>query len=92
MIHKRTLHTRFCSVLCKTVSDKDALLNSGELIIPLGGVTLFLTFFPTADDTIRTSLPKEIRLALRSRKALFYNRGLILSVTSSFAAPPAFIF
>ena len=67
-------------------------MNSGRLIIPLCGTALFLTYSPTADDTIRTSLPKEIRLALRSHKALFYNGGLILSVTSFVAAPPAFIF
>ncbi len=54
-------------------------------------MTLFLTFSPTADDTIRTSLPKEIRLALRIHKAMFYNGGLLLSVTSSDAASPVFI-
>jgi len=55
-------------------------------------MTLFITFSPTADDTIRTFLPKEIRLALRIHKALFYTGGLLLTVTSSVAAPPAFIF
>ena len=59
-IQKSTLQTRFCSVLCETVSDKDSLLSSRGLILPFGGMTLFLTFSPTADDTIRTSLPKEI--------------------------------
>jgi len=55
-------------------------------------MTLFLTLSPTTDDTIRTSLPKEIRLALRSHKGLFYNGGSLLSVTSSVVASPAFIF
>jgi hypothetical protein len=55
-------------------------------------MTLFLTFSPTADDTIRTSLPKEIRLAIRSHKALFYTGGLLLTVTSYVADPPVFIF
>jgi hypothetical protein len=54
--------------------------------------TLLLTFSPTSDDTIRISLSKEIRLALRSYKALFYQGGLLLTVTSSIAASPAFIF
>ncbi len=53
---------------------------------------LFLTFSLTADDTIRTSLPKEITLVLRSHNALFYTGGLLLTVTSSLAAPPVFIF
>ena len=53
---------------------------------------LFLTFSPTTDDTICTSLPKEIRLALRIHKALLYNGGLLLTVTSSIVAPPALIF
>jgi hypothetical protein len=53
---------------------------------------LFLTLSLTADHTIRTSLPKEIRLALRIHKALFYNGDLLLTVTSFVAAPPAFIF
>ena len=86
------MQTRFCSVLCETICDKDALLSSRVLILPFGGMTLFLTFSPIADDTIRTSLPKEIKLAMRSHKALFYTGGLILTVTSSVASPPAFIF
>jgi hypothetical protein len=91
-IHKRTLQTRLCFVLCETVSDKDALLSSGGLILPFRGLTLFLTFSPIADDTIRTSPPKENRLALRSHKALFYNWGLLLTGTTSVVAPLAFIF
>ena len=90
-IHKRTLQTKFCSVFYETVSDKDTLLSSGGLILPFEGMTLFLNFSPTKDDAIRTSLPEEIRLALRSHKALFYKGGLFLSVTSSVAAPPTFI-
>jgi hypothetical protein len=62
------------------------------MILPIGGMNLFLTFSPVTEDTIRTSLPKEIRLALRSPKAIFYQWGLILTVTSSIAAPLAFIF
>jgi hypothetical protein len=69
---KGTMQTRFCPVLCDTVSGKDALFSSGSLILPLEGMTLFLMLSPIADDAIRTSLPKEIRLALRSHKALFY--------------------
>ena len=74
------------------MNDKDALFSFGVLILPSGGMALFFTFAPTADDTIRNSLPKEIKLTLRSRKALFYNGGLLLTVTSSVAVPPAFIF
>jgi len=58
----------------------------------MGQVSLYVTFSPTADDTVRTSLPKEIRLALRSHKALFYPGGLVLSVASSISAPVLFIF
>ena len=72
-IQKRTVQTRLCSVLCETISDKDVLLSFGGLILPFGGMTIFLTFSPAADDTIRTSFSKDIRLALRSHKALFYN-------------------
>ena len=86
------MKTKFCSVLCDTVGDKNALLNFGGIILPFKGMPLFLTFSVTADDTIRTSLPKKIRLALCSHKAIFYQGGLLLTVTSSVAAPPAFIF
>jgi hypothetical protein len=48
------------------------MFNSGGLIFSIRGMTLFLTFSPTTDNTIRASLPKEIRLALRMYKALFY--------------------
>jgi hypothetical protein len=54
-------------------------------------MTLFLTFAPTADDSIRTSLPKEIRLALTSHKNLFYQGGLVLSVASSISVPLAYL-
>jgi hypothetical protein len=55
-------------------------------------MTLYMTFAPTAYDTIRTSLPKEIHLALKSHKNFFYQGGLVLSVASSISAPPAYIF
>ena len=58
----------------------------------MGHMLLYVTFSPTADDTIRTSLPKEIRLALRSHKSLFYPGSFVLSVTSSISAPALFIF
>ena len=91
-IHKKTMQTKFCAVLCETIIGKDTLLNYGGLILPFGGMILFLTFSPTADTTISTSLPKEIRLALRSHKTLFSQGGVLLIVTSYVAASPAFIF
>jgi hypothetical protein len=91
-IRKRTLHTRFYSVQCDKVNDKNTLLNCGGIILPMGHITLFLTFALTADDTIRTSLPKEIRLALRSHNALFFRGGLVLSVASFISSPPTFHF
>ncbi len=86
-IRKRTLQTRFCAVICETGSDGDTLENCGGIILPMGQMSLYVTFSPTADDTVRTSLPKEIRPALRSHKALFFPGGLVLSVTSSISAP-----
>jgi len=55
-IQKSSMQTRFCSVFCEIVNDKNALLSYEVLIFPFGGMTLFLTFSPTDDDTIRTSL------------------------------------
>lgn len=91
-IRKRTLQSRFCSVLCETTSDQDALLNCGGLVIPFGHMSLFVSFAPSMDDTLRTSLPKEVRIALRSHKALFYSGGLTLVVTSSIPLIPAALF
>ena len=71
-IRKRSIQTRFCAVICETGSDKDTLENCGGIVLPMEQMTLYVTFSPTADDTIRTSLPKEIRLALRSHKSLFF--------------------
>jgi hypothetical protein len=51
-IRKKTLQTRFCSALCDKVSDKDTLLNHRGIILPMGQMSIFLTFAPTADDTI----------------------------------------
>ncbi len=89
---KRSLQTRFCTVLCDCVSDNDLLSNYGGIVLPMARMTLYLTFAPTTDDTARTSLPKEIRLALKSHKNLFYSGDLVLSVASSISAPPAYIF
>jgi hypothetical protein len=66
------MQTKLCSILCDTINDKYTLLNFGGLILPIEGMSLFRTFSPTADDAIRTSLPKEIRLVLRIHKVLFY--------------------
>jgi len=35
-IRKKSLQTRFCSVVCDTVSAKDTLLNYGDIILPMG--------------------------------------------------------
>jgi hypothetical protein len=51
-----------------------------------------VSFSTTVDDTVRTSLPRETRLALRSHKALFYLGGLVLSDTSSIPLPPPALF
>jgi hypothetical protein len=51
--------------------------------LPIGHIFLYVSFAPSMDDILRTSLPKEVRIALRSHKALFYQGGLALSVASS---------
>ena len=66
-IKKRSLAAKYCTVLCETVSDKTILLEiGGGVILPLEQHTIFITFVPTADDTTRSALPKELRLALLS--------------------------
>ncbi len=91
-IRKRNIQTRFCAVICETGSDRDTIENCGGIILPKEQMTLYVAFAPTADDTVRTSLSKEIRLALRSHKALFFPGGLVLNETSSISAPAVFIF
>jgi hypothetical protein len=71
-IRKRTLQYRFCSVLCDTISDQDTLVNCGGLVLSIGHMSLYVSFDPSMDDTLRTSLPREVRIALRSHKAFFY--------------------
>ncbi len=55
-------------------------------------MTLYVSFSPMMDHTIRTSLPTEVRIALCNHKALFYLGGLVLNVTSSIPLPPATLF
>ena len=55
-------------------------------------MSLYATFAPSMDDTLRTSLPKEVRIALRSHKALFYQGGLVLCVSLSIPLTPAALF
>ena len=91
-IRKRTLQSRFCSVLCDTINDHDTLLNCEGLVLPIGLMSLYVTFAPSMDDTLRTSLPKEVLIALRSHKALFYQGGLVLIVSSSIPMTPVALF
>jgi len=91
-IRKRILQSRFCAVLCDTTSDQDTLLNGGGIVLPIGHMSLYVTFAPSMDDTLRTSLPKEVCIALRSHKALFYQGGLVLNVSSSTPLTPTALF
>ncbi len=79
-VQKRSIQVQFCSVLCDTITDKDTLLNCGGIILPMGPMSLYVTFASSMDDTIRTSLPREVRLALQSHKSLFYQGDLLMSV------------
>jgi hypothetical protein len=91
-IRKRTLRSRFSSVLCHTTSDQDSILKCGGLVLPIERMSLYVTFAPLMDDTLRTSLPKEIRIALHNHKALFYQWGLALCVSLSHPLPPSALF
>ncbi len=91
-IKKRSMAAKFCTVLWDTVSDKTTLLEIGGVILPLERHTIFVTFAPTGDDTSRTTLPKELRLALINHKKYFFKGGLTLQVTSSIPVPPDSIF
>ena len=84
-VRKRTLQSRLCSAMCDTASDHDIFLNCG-------GIIIYVTFNPNMDDTLRTSLPREVRIALRSHKTLFYSGGLVLNVVSSIPFTPAALF
>jgi len=85
-------HALFCSLLRETVSDKDVLLSAGSIVLPLATADIIATFFSSLDDTTRTSLPKEIRIAMTSHKAHFFTRGLALVTISSIQAPATMIF
>ena len=60
--------------------------------MPLKRHEIYVTFALTTDDTARTSLPKGIRLALRTHKRLFFSGGLTLHIASSIPTPPRYIF
>jgi len=89
---KKSMTARFCTVLCDAASDKTTLFSSGGVILPLEHHTIFMTFAPTVDDTARTTLPKELRLALVHHKKHFFKGGLILHVASSIPVSPEYIF
>jgi len=65
-IRNKSLAANFCTALFDTASDKTTLLEigGGGVIRPLERHTIFITFAPTVDDTVRTVIPKELRLAL----------------------------
>jgi len=91
-IRKRALKSCFCVILCDTTNDQDTLLSCGGIVLPIGHMSMYVTFAPSMDDTLRTSLPKEVRIALRSHKALFYQGGLVLIVSSSIPLTPTTLF
>jgi hypothetical protein len=74
-IQKRILQSRFCSVLYDTTSDQATLLNCRDPVLLIGHMSLYVSFAPSMDDTLRISLPMEARIALRSHTALFYQGG-----------------
>ena len=75
---KKSLATKFCTVLCDAVSDKTTLLEIGGVILPIYCHTVFVTFAPTLDDTLRTALPREFRLALIHHEKRFFKGGITL--------------
>ncbi len=89
---KKSLAAKLCTVLCDTASDKTTLLEVGGVILPLNHHTIFMTFAPTVDDTARTALPRELRLALIHHKKHFFKGGLTLQVVSSIPVSPDYIF
>ncbi len=91
-VRKRTIQSRFCSVMFYTTSNQDTILNCGGVVVPWGALTLYVTFAPTVDDTLRTFLPKEIRIVFRSHKATFYQGGRGLTVVASFPLTPLALF
>ncbi len=54
-----------------------ASIDRGVILL-LERNTIFVTFAPTVDDTIRTALPKVFRLALIHHKKYFFKGGLTL--------------
>ena len=58
----------------------------------MGHMSLYVTFAPSMDATIRNSLPKKVHVALRSHKALFNIGGMVLNVTSSIQMAPVVLF
>jgi hypothetical protein len=87
-----TLQSRFCAVFCDTTNDQDTLLNCGGILLLIGHMSLYVTFAPSMDDILRTSLPNEIHIALRSHKSFFYQGSLVLSVSSSIPLTPSALF
>ena len=58
----------------------------------MGRVPFYVTFAPDMDYTIRTSLPREVHIALRSHKTFFYIGGLVVNVVSSTLLTPTALF
>jgi hypothetical protein len=85
-IKKRILTATFCTVLCDMVSDKTTILELGVVILPLERHSIIVTFASTTDDTARTALPKELRLALKHHKDHISKGSLTLQVASSIPA------
>ena len=61
----------------------------GGIVMPIGQMSMYVAFTPSMDDTIRSSLPREVCIALRSHKALFNEGELVLSVASLIPLPQA---
>jgi len=89
---KKSLATKFCTVLCNTVSDKTTLLEIGGIILPFECHMIFVTFAPTVDYMTRTALLKALRLVLVQSKKHFSKRDPALKVTSFISVSSGYIF
>ena len=56
------IRKRTHSVLCDTTSDQDTKLNYGGQVLPIGHMSLYVSFAPSMNDTLRTSLPRKVVL------------------------------
>jgi len=86
-IRKTTVASPTLTAVCKNASDAFTLISIKNILIPLGGTSMLISFSPTKDPTARALMSPAIASAVLNHKEFFFQGGLPICITSTIFLP-----